>query len=182
MSPSESVVDPAPFLNGKGCTFFHLPTRSLECQKSNPRPLCSLAGGQQSADDAAGLVGSHDLAHDGDPGGAGVNARPEEIGCHAAECDDGNPEVRCAPDRRNAQRWAVAGLAGGEENRAQGDVIGACGGRGGHIVEAMRGYSDKRARPEVLPRSAHNGGRLKMHRGAVFRRQSDIGLTERCIP
>src|SRR5258707_5650978 len=36
VSPSESVVDPAPFLNGEGCTFFHLPPRPLELPQCNP--------------------------------------------------------------------------------------------------------------------------------------------------
>jgi hypothetical protein len=71
------------------------------------RSLLRLGALQEYGDDAAGLIGSHDLAHDRDPGGTGVEARPDAIGCHTAERDDGNPEVRCAPYRRDAQRRAA---------------------------------------------------------------------------
>jgi hypothetical protein len=60
------------------------------------RSLLRLGALQEYGDDAAGLIGSHDLVHDRDPGGIGVEA----------ERDDGNPEVRCAPYRRDAQRRA----------------------------------------------------------------------------
>src|SRR6266481_1250221 len=166
----------------KAALFFISRQGLLEYRKSNPRLLCSLAGGQQSADGAVRVVGPHDLAHDGDPGGAGVEARSDEIGRHPAEPDDGDPEICREPDRRNAQRRTIAGLAGGEENRAQSHVVGAHRGCGGDIVEAMRGYSDQRTRAEALARSADGCGRLKMHRGPVFRRQIDIAAHREMHP
>jgi hypothetical protein len=71
------------------------------------RLLLRLRASQEFSDDAAGLIGSHDLAHDGDPGGAGVKARPDEIGADPTESDDGSPEIHREPDRRNAQRRAA---------------------------------------------------------------------------